>query len=147
MKNILKRAISVLPVSFMVFVFFMSLGAFIAAEEQEIPEEIIFDSDVYKSNRKGPVTFSHMNHAEDYELECSECHHEYQDGKNIWKEGDTVKKCSSCHDPSKRQGNARKLSVAYLKNCKGCHKRLVREQGSTDAPYKKCYDCHELKNK
>ena len=145
MKNILKRAISVLPVSFMVFVFFMSLGAFIAAEEQEIPEEIIFDSDVYKSNRKGPVTFSHMNHAEDYELSCSECHHEYQDGKNIWEEGDAVKKCSSCHDPSKRQGNARKLSVAYHKNCKGCHKRLVKEQGSTDAPYKKCYDCHALK--
>jgi len=145
MRKIFKRGIFVLPMSFMIIVFFTSLGALIAAEEQEIPEEIILDSDIYETNRKGPVTFSHMNHAEDYELECIQCHHEYKDGKNIWKEGNPVKKCSSCHDPSKNQGNARKLSVAYHKNCKGCHKNLVIEQGSTDAPYKKCYDCHELK--
>jgi hypothetical protein len=145
MRKTFKRGIDVLSVSLMIIVFFTYLGALIAAEEQEIPDEIILDSDVYETNRKGPVTFSHTDHAEDYELECIQCHHDYKDGKNIWKQGDPVKKCSACHDPLKSKGKTKKLSVAYHKNCKGCHKRLVIEQGSTDAPYKKCYDCHELK--
>lgn len=112
-----------------------------AAETQEVPDEIFIENKVYHPDRKGFVRFSHLEHAEDYVEACEECHHEYKDGKNVWQEGQPVKKCVTCHDPSKRQGNARKLNIAFHKNCKGCHRKLARE-GGTEAPYRQCTDCH-----
>jgi hypothetical protein len=112
-----------------------------AAESQEAPDEILIENKIYKTDRKGPVRFSHLEHAEGYVEACEACHHEYKDGQNVWQEGQPVKKCSACHDPLKRQGNARKLNIAFHKNCKGCHQKLARE-GGTDAPYRQCTDCH-----
>ena len=113
-----------------------------ATEEQEVPDEISINNTVYKTDRKGSVLFSHSEHADGYVESCDGCHHEYKDGQNIWEEGQPVKKCFSCHDPSKRDGRIRKLNIAYHKNCKGCHRELSRE-GSTQAPYRQCTDCHE----
>ena len=113
-----------------------------ATEEQEVPDEISINNEVYKTDRKGSVLFSHSEHADGYVESCDGCHHEYKDGQNIWEEGQPVKKCSSCHDPSKRDGRTRKLNIAYHKNCKGCHRELARE-GGTQAPYRQCTDCHE----
>lgn len=113
-----------------------------ATEEQEVPDEISINNQVYKTDRKGSVLFSHSEHADGYVESCDGCHHEYKDGQNIWEEGQPVKKCSSCHDPSKRDGRTRKLNIAYHKNCKGCHRELARE-GGTQAPYRQCTDCHE----
>ncbi len=130
-------------------IFFIALGLlFVAAtptnatEEQEVPDEISIDNTVYKTDRKGSVLFSHSEHADGYVESCDGCHHEYKDGQNIWEEGQPVKKCFSCHDPSKRDGRIRKLNIAYHKNCKGCHRELARE-GGTQAPYRQCTDCHE----
>ena len=113
-----------------------------ATEEQEVPDEISINNAVYKTDRKGSVLFSHSEHADGYVESCDGCHHEYKDGQNIWEEGQPVKKCFSCHDPSKRDGRTRKLNIAYHKNCKGCHRELARE-GGTQAPYRQCTDCHE----
>ena len=113
-----------------------------ATEEQEVPDEISIDNTVYKTDRKGSVLFSHSEHPDGYVESCDGCHHEYKDGQNIWEEGQPVKKCSSCHDPSKRDGKIRKLNIAFHKNCKGCHRELARE-GGTQAPYRQCTDCHE----
>ena len=118
----------------------LGLGALKATE---MPDEIILDRDIYGSNRKGPVTFSHQMHAEDYDVACKECHHIYEDGKNIWEDGDSVEKCASCHDPFESEDKAMKLRTAFHKNCKGCHKQLKKEGISDDAPYRKCTDCHE----
>jgi len=118
----------------------------LVADEQEPPEEITLDSDVYKTNRRGPVLFSHLNHAEDYGITCDECHHDYKDGKNIWEEGDPVKKCAACHDPNKNKGNVKKLSIAFHRNCKTCHRDLYRSGDSEDAPFRKCSDCHQRKS-
>ena len=115
----------------------------IIADEQEPPEEIVLDNKAYKGNRRGPVTFPHLSHAEDYDIACNECHHEYKDGKNVWEEGDPVKKCSACHDPNKNQGNVKKLSTAFHRNCKSCHRELARRGDTEDAPYRRCTDCHE----
>lgn len=112
-----------------------------AAEEQEFPDEILIDNKIYKTDRKGSVYFTHTEHAESYVDACDACHHEYKDGENVWEEGQYVQKCSACHDPQKRKGNARKLNIAYHKNCKGCHKMLA-EEGGTEAPYRQCTDCH-----
>ena len=121
---------------------FVTATPTIATEEQEVPDEISINNEVYKTDRKGSVLFSHSEHADGYVESCDGCHHEYKDGQNIWEEGQPVKKCSSCHDPSKRDGRTRKLNIAYHKNCKGCHRELARE-GGTQAPYRQCTDCHE----
>jgi hypothetical protein len=128
---------------FVISVFWAASAALMAAEEQELPEEIYLQNNVYETDRKGPVWFSHSEHADGYVESCDGCHHEYRDGKNIWEEGQTVKKCVVCHDPSKSEGRVKRLNIAYHKNCKGCHRRLAEEEGSTEAPYKQCTDCHE----
>jgi len=121
---------------------FMTTLSLNANQAQEMPEEIIINNEVYKTDRKGPVTFSHSEHAEGYVESCDGCHHEYKDGKNIWQEGQPVKKCFTCHDPSKSEGSNKKLNIAFHKNCKGCHRELAKE-GPTQAPYRQCTDCHE----
>ena len=121
-------------------------GLLKAAEEQEPPDEITIQTEGYKARKKGPVEFSHSDHAENYDTECKECHHVYEDGKNVWEEGDHVKKCVECHDPNVSKGKVKKLMIAYHKNCKDCHKQRVKDGLSDDAPYKKCKDCHEKKS-
>jgi hypothetical protein len=115
-----------------------------AAESLETPEEIDIENNVYEVDRKGSVWFPHLDHAEGYDIDCHACHHEYQGSKNIWQEGQPVKKCLSCHDPARNEGRLKKLRTAFHGNCKGCHKKLAKE-GETTAPYKKCTDCHEKK--
>ena len=114
--------------------------------EEDMPEEIVIDNPVYETDRKGSVYFSHLAHYDDYEVACEDCHHEYEGGENVWTEGDPVKKCGSCHDPSKSKGHVKKLSIAFHKNCKACHENLYKEDITKDAPFKNCYDCHEKKH-
>jgi len=114
-----------------------------AAEEQAIPENILLGQEMCGKNRKGPVEFSHLNHIEDYGLSCEECHHDYMDSKNVWKEGDWVNKCTECHDACKSDGNVKKLKVAFHKNCIDCHRKIKAEWGSTDAPFRDCRGCHK----
>lgn len=123
---------------------FFSTNALIAdIDSEELPDEILIDNDEYKQNRKGPVLFSHLSHAEDYDVSCEECHHDYYDGENAWKEGDPVIKCIECHDPTDSDDEVKKLKIAYHRNCIGCHKNVVEEEISEDAPRTRCYDCHE----
>jgi hypothetical protein len=112
------------------------------AEEQSPPDEITLEDEGYKSNRRGPVYFSHLNHAEDYGVLCEDCHHHYQDGENVWEEGDPVKRCAECHDPRETKGKIKNLKLAFHKNCKNCHRELAKEGITKDAPYRKCSDCH-----
>lgn len=71
----------------------------------------------------GRVTFTHMVHVEDYEIDCGDCHHEDMEGG--------MSKCTNCHDPPKK---------ALHKNCQGCHKKLKNE--SKDTGPVKCRECH-----
>jgi predicted CXXCH cytochrome family protein len=104
------------------------------------PEEITLGAG-FDTLRKGAVKFPHKKHAVDAKLACTECHHVYKDGKNVFKEGDPVQKCSSCHDPKESKGNVKKLMLAYHKNCLGCHKELEKA-GKPTGPTRKCNDCH-----
>jgi hypothetical protein len=101
-------------------------------------QEIIIQDPALKAYKKGPVTLSHVKHAEDYAIDCGECHHVYQDGKNVFKPGDPVKKCGQCHPVRENQGKLYKLSdgTAFHKICRDCHK--ARNKG----PYQKCNECH-----
>ena len=142
----MRKGQSVVLAAMVIGLLFVLVGtSTVAEEEQSIPDEIIIDNKGYKPDRKGPVRFSHLSHIEDYEVSCDQCHHEYQDGKNVWKKGDPVKKCISCHSPLKSKGKVKKLSTAFHRNCKTCHRRALREDISEEAPFKSCYDCHERK--
>jgi hypothetical protein len=119
---------------------FVMVGALSATD---IPEKILIESKGYAEVKKGPVPFNHKKHQTDYKIACTECHHIYKDGKNVWKQGDPVQKCSACHDPNEKKDKVDKLQNAFHKNCKDCHKKEVEEGKVKKAPYKKCNDCHE----
>ncbi|MBW2353723.1 MAG: cytochrome c3 family protein [Deltaproteobacteria bacterium] len=129
-------------------VIFLAAGVLVAADKQEVPDEVILQNKGYKKDKKGPVKLTHKKHHADYKVACAECHHVYEGGKNVWKEGDHVDKCSKCHDPKKKnkKTKAMKLQNAYHKNCKNCHKALKKE-GKPTGPFKKCNQCHAKKKK
>lgn len=123
------------------------LNAVGAAEKaQQVPKEIKIENEGYAADKKGPVILSHEKHVKEYGAKCTDCHHVYKDGKNVWKEGDPVKKCNACHDPEKKQGDIDKLQNAFHKNCKDCHKEAAKKDPNTKAPFKKCNDCHQKKS-
>lgn len=105
---------------------------------EEIPDEIKIYNEGYRTKLYQPVEFPHRAHAEDYGIECTQCHHNYKDGKNVWQEGDPVRKCIVCHNPVKKQGTVPRLVFAYHFNCRNCHKE--NESGPIE-----CSDCHTKK--
>ena len=137
----MKKRILLLSAVILSVAVFAGVGILIATD---IPDEIPIKSDAFTTYKKGPVPFTHKKHNVDYKITCAECHHVYKEGKNIYKEGDPVKKCSACHDPLKSNGEVKKLMLAYHKNCMGCHKALEKAAKKT-GPTKKCNDCHENK--
>ncbi len=95
----------------------------------------------YEKKKKGPVYFTHRKHAYDYKILCWECHHEFDEGKNIWSPWEGTGKCVDCHDPREKIDNMPNLQKAYHLNCKNCHSAMARE-GKETGPYKKCAGCH-----
>lgn len=78
-------------------------------------------------------TFSHKKHNVDYKVACTECHHVYQEGKNVWKEGDPVKRCDECHNivDLTKKTDPMSLYAAFHNNCVGCHKEQMKEWKAT----------------
>ncbi len=104
-----------------------------AAPEKDIT---IHSTDVFKESKKGPVVFSHVKHKAS---KCTDCHHEYKDGQNVWKEGQEVKKCSACHK-LETEGKTVKLEKAYHDKCINCHKKAKAEKKPTGPTA--CTKCH-----
>jgi len=117
---------------------FLGVGALIAAD---VPDEVSIYADTFETHKKGSVNLSHKKHAVDYKIACTECHHVFEGGKNVYKEGEPVQKCSECHDAVKSEGNVKKLMLAFHGNCQGCHKDL-KKAGKSTGPTTKCNDCH-----
>jgi hypothetical protein len=119
---------------------------------QPVPETITMDSKVFSKHKKALVTFSHKKHHVDYKIACTECHHVYKDCKNVWKEGDDVQKCDTCHTEAnapKGEQLAKKEMIkkyyysAIHENCKSCHKAL-KKAGKPAGPTA-CQGCHPKK--
>ncbi len=142
----MKIKLSILLTLFSACILFVTVGTLTAVEEQSLPEEIIIENEGYKSDKKGPVEFPHLNHSEDYDIACTDCHHDYQDGKNVWKEGAPVRKCLECHSPLKSEGKVKKLKLAFHRNCKNCHKDLAKKGIIKEAPFRKCRGCHQKRS-
>ena len=132
-----KRKLTTSMTAFAVAALFATTGLLTAAH---LPVEIVIKNEGYKKNLRSPVPFNHQKHAEDYGIGCNECHHEYQDGKNIWQEGMEVKKCIDCHDPETKEEGVLRLMLAYHRNCQGCHRDIKDEE---KAPVRKCAGCHQ----
>lgn len=112
----------------------------------DAPDYILIQNEGYAKDIKGPVKLTHTAHVKDHGAKCTDCHHEFENGKNVWTEDKPVKKCSECHDPVEKKGNVDKLQNAYHNNCKDCHKAYLKDHPDSKAPFKKCNDCHEKKS-
>ena len=137
----MKRRAFFLSAIILFLAIFTGVGIIIATD---IPDEINIKAEAFGTYKKGPVKLNHKKHSADYKIACTECHHRYEGGKNIFKEGDPVQKCSGCHDAKKSEGNVKKLMLAYHNNCQGCHKDMKKE-GKNTGPTNKCAECHEEK--
>ena len=66
----------------------------IAKEKKaDVPDDVTIDNKYEKAKKYVGSKFSHKKHADEYKndkgekIACDSCHHDYKDGKNIWKEG------------------------------------------------------------
>ncbi len=84
-----------------------------------------------------PMAFPHSNHKE---YKCTECHHDYKGGKNVWREGQEVALCNACH-PLETKVEIMSLEKAYHDKCQGCHKKLKKEKKKTGPT--SCSKCHQ----
>ena len=96
----MKKGLAVMSI-LMAFVFSLGLMAWVYAADQKVADTFKIDNDkaMFKDGKrtKVAVELTHKKHAEDHKVACAECHHVYKDGKNTWKQGDKVQKCSECH--------------------------------------------------
>lgn len=81
MKRILIICLTVAAVAF--------AGALASAQNTpsgEVPDSFIIDTkNMQPKDRKPGVGFTHKKHSVDYKITCTDCHHDYKDGKNVWK--------------------------------------------------------------
>ena len=123
------------------------IAAFAVMAQQKAPEIITIKE--FPNPTKGPVEFSHQKHNVDYKIACNQCHHKYQDGKNVWNEGDPVEKCSKCHTEMTVEGEKKlppeqqklNLKLAFHGECQGCHQKMKKENPNTKAALT-CSTCH-----
>ena len=116
------------------------LGGVIAAMMISIlsaqPEKITLENvEAYKKKRRPPVHFPHEVHMAG-DLACTDCHHRYENGKNILDESELEEgtpniQCRACHTTQSRVN----LRRAFHRQCIGCHRREKRGP-------RLCGECH-----
>ncbi|MGQ9920828.1 MAG: cytochrome c3 family protein [Desulfobacca sp.] len=97
------------------------------------------NSQSFQPREKGPVLFRHQPH-EAAGIACTACHHDYVRGRNVWRQGQPVAACESCHQVQPRP-KMLDLKNAFHRQCKGCHLQSGR-QGRPAGPIR-CEQCHQ----
>ncbi len=106
----------------------------------EIPEELILPSSV------GEVSFPHLFHFEDLEIECVECHHEINATKLNTPHPDYFKSswinCKICHNGSEKI----KQKVYTCSNCHHTNPTNIADEtlSTKVVVHKNCWNCHEV---
>lgn len=95
-------------------------------------------SSLFQPRTKAPVMFRHRPH-EAAGVACTACHHVYERGRNLWRQGQPVQSCQACHHLRPSAGGL-DLKNAFHRQCKGCHLKL-RGQRLAAGPVK-CQECH-----
>jgi len=98
------------------------------------------DKIVLEGKTRPAVTLPHNRHVESG-LSCKDCHHIYENGKNILdesklEEGNKDIRCFACHGPKSRLN----LEEAFHNQCIGCHMKAQVEKKKTVPQY--CGGCH-----
>jgi len=101
------------------------------------------DKIALKGKTRPDVTLLHNRHVE-AGLSCKDCHHIYENGKNILDEGKLEEgnkeiRCFSCHGPK----SGLNVEQAFHKQCIGCHGKYQKEKKKTGPQY--CGGCHVKK--
>lgn len=117
------------------------------------PADIMMQTEAAKK----PATFPHAQHQA--AIGCGECHHSMVDGQKVpFKEGDTVGKCTSCHNGDVLAGKAvtlegfkKPLKLDTYKGaghakCFACHKAMAKKDPALkEKKIDKCGACHPKK--
>ncbi|MFC1669722.1 cytochrome c3 family protein [Spirochaetota bacterium] len=103
---------------------------------------ILNNENIFIEKQRSPVSFPHKKHMDS--VDCRDCHHLYQDGKNVikvseLKPGDPMVKCSNCHG-AEDVGNSYNLMDAFHIQCIECH-RKNNQEGLKTGPML-CGECH-----
>ena len=122
-------------------------------EDTASSETITIYAKLFTEHTKGPVRFTHDKHGKDYKIACNECHHIYENDKNIWNEEIKVEKCEVCHnEPTVKREKTlpedlqkKNLKLAFHNNCRMCHRKMKSENPDSKAPTT-CSGCHEKKS-
>jgi len=110
------------------------------------PDRIVLDhSKDFGKKGRPPVPFPHNRHIE-AGLSCKDCHHIYENGKNILdesklEEGNQGIRCSACHRSKSRPD----LEQAFHQQCMSCHKQLLKEKKKTVPRF--CGECHRRQDR
>ena len=116
------------------FIGLISVSLFAGAYAQE--DMVAVDNSVFEQPRRSPSVFVHDAHNEKAGIEeCYECHHVYEDGKQVEEESSEDQMCSDCHG-IEAEGRRPGLMKAFHLNCKGCH--LKAKTGPV-----MCGECHK----
>lgn len=122
-------------------------------KEEASSETITIYAKLFTEHTKGPVKFTHETHKKNYKIACNDCHHVYENGKNVWKKGMDVDKCEVCHnEPTVKREKTlppdlqkKNLKLAFHNNCRVCHRKIKSENPDIKAPTT-CSGCHEKLN-
>ncbi|MBI4652533.1 cytochrome c3 family protein [Candidatus Desantisbacteria bacterium] len=101
----------------------------ISFAEQKNPETIVIE---HVKDKRAAVTFEHKKHNTERKIECAECHHKTEKGKDV------TEGCFKCHGKTDDEKDAKKVKLekAFHKNCRDeCHK--TKKKGPV-----KCDECH-----
>ena len=107
---------------------------------QAQPDKIVLDQG---GKTRPAVIFPHNRHVE-AGLSCKDCHHVYENGKNVLEEdkleeGNQGIRCSACHGSKSRLD----LEQAFHNQCIGCHTTYLKKNEKTGSRY--CGGCHVRK--
>jgi class III cytochrome C family protein len=105
------------------------------------PDEIWFDNpSAYGEKQRSAVFFNHDGHMENHE--CLECHHDYNNGRNVLDESDIEEDgrntCIQCH----RDDASINLKNAFHRQCIGCHRSYNKENKVPVPLPVTCAACH-----
>ena len=114
--------------------------AMMVASELELGPEII---KLQTARKRKPALFPHRKHQEMWD--CEVCHHgkDSEGNQTPYTEGMRIQHCVTCHNPtSMKNKRLNNFMLAAHTRCKGCHKKIVEEEGGTAGPIAKCSGCH-----
>ena len=133
----------------------------VPAKAADVPDDVVIENTYLKAKIYEACKLSHKKHSEEYvdplgkKIACKDCHHVYEDGKNVWEVGKPVAKCMTCHNgnqnlsPSKtkkmaKEEKVKEIAWAYHENCYMCHK-AVKKVNKKSKAWTSCVKCHPKK--